>query len=251
MKKAFTLAEVLITLGLISVIVSMTLPAIIQKKNEREAVAQLKKAYSAFSQAYLYAESEFGSPDNWGLVAYADRRGALKLLEILCKYMKTNKICDKKRDCFPNVIYKSLNSKVNANLEDINHYAAGAEAILYDGTLIKTFIWDNNCKRVLGKTKELQNVCATISIDINGHRKPNQYGMDFFVFNLTKYGIIPNGMPEQTTPNSFENSCKDKDRGSNGWSPNGDGCAAWVIFNENMDYLHCKDLSWSGKLKCK
>ena len=24
-----------------------------------------------------------------------------------------------------------------------------------------------------------------------------------------------------------------------------------VIFNENMDYLHCKDLSWEGKKECK
>ena len=26
--------------------------------------------------------------------------------------------------------------------------------------------------------------------------------------------------------------------------------AAWVILNENMDYLKCKDLSWNGKNKC-
>ena len=26
---------------------------------------------------------------------------------------------------------------------------------------------------------------------------------------------------------------------------------AWVILNGNMDYLHCKDLSWNGKTKCK
>lgn len=30
----------------------------------------------------------------------------------------------------------------------------------------------------------------------------------------------------------------------------GGGCTAWVIFNENMDYLHCDDLSWNGKTKC-
>ncbi len=27
-------------------------------------------------------------------------------------------------------------------------------------------------------------------------------------------------------------------------------CAAWVIYNENLDYLHCNDLAWDGKTKC-
>ena len=31
---------------------------------------------------------------------------------------------------------------------------------------------------------------------------------------------------------------------------NGAGCAAWVLLNENLDYLHCADLSWNGKKKC-
>jgi hypothetical protein len=28
-------------------------------------------------------------------------------------------------------------------------------------------------------------------------------------------------------------------------------CATWVMANENFDYLHCDDLSWNGKTKCK
>ena len=32
---------------------------------------------------------------------------------------------------------------------------------------------------------------------------------------------------------------------------NGYGCAAWVIFEENMQYLKCNDLSFNGKKKCK
>lgn len=32
---------------------------------------------------------------------------------------------------------------------------------------------------------------------------------------------------------------------------NGRNCTAWLLYNENMDYLHCDDLSWTGKTKCK
>lgn len=63
--KAFTLAEVLITLGIIGIVASLTLPAIIQKQNEKATVTALKKFYSSISQAYLFAKNEYGSVNEW------------------------------------------------------------------------------------------------------------------------------------------------------------------------------------------
>ena len=45
MKKAFTLAEVLITLGIIGIVAAMTLPTLIGKYQKKQTVTQLKKAY--------------------------------------------------------------------------------------------------------------------------------------------------------------------------------------------------------------
>lgn len=28
-------------------------------------------------------------------------------------------------------------------------------------------------------------------------------------------------------------------------------CTAWALFNENMDYFRCQDLSWNEKTRCK
>ena len=42
-KKAFTLVEVLITLGIIGVVAAMTLPALIQKQHRKETSVKLKK----------------------------------------------------------------------------------------------------------------------------------------------------------------------------------------------------------------
>lgn len=36
MKKAFTMSEVLITIGILGVVIAMTLPALIQKKKKRK-----------------------------------------------------------------------------------------------------------------------------------------------------------------------------------------------------------------------
>lgn len=63
---AFTLAEVLITLGIIGVVAAMTLPALVQNYKEQETVTRVKKFYSVFSQAYAQAILDNGTIDNWG-----------------------------------------------------------------------------------------------------------------------------------------------------------------------------------------
>lgn len=45
------------------------------------------------------------------------------------------------------------------------------------------------------------------------------------------------------TETSFDNECLQKTSGF--------GCTAWVIYNSNMDYMHCSDISWDGKTSCK
>ena len=44
-KFAFTLAEVLITLGIIGVVAAMTIPTLMQKYYEKQTVAKLKETY--------------------------------------------------------------------------------------------------------------------------------------------------------------------------------------------------------------
>ena len=52
MKKfGFTLAEVLITLGIIGVVAALTLPSVNQKLEDQRNMAALKKAYSVLQQA--------------------------------------------------------------------------------------------------------------------------------------------------------------------------------------------------------
>ena len=55
---AFTLAEVLITLGIIGIVAAMTLPALIQKNNNQVVEARLKKFYSVMNQAIIQAEAD-------------------------------------------------------------------------------------------------------------------------------------------------------------------------------------------------
>ena len=64
-KAAFTLAEVLITLGIIGIVAAMTLPTLIQANKNKEIEAKLKKFYSAMNQAIMLSESENGDYKYW------------------------------------------------------------------------------------------------------------------------------------------------------------------------------------------
>lgn len=67
MKKsnAFTLAEVLITLGIIGIVAAMTMPTLIQKNNNRVVETRLMKFYSAINQAVKMAEVDYGDKKIW------------------------------------------------------------------------------------------------------------------------------------------------------------------------------------------
>lgn len=64
-RNAFTLAEVLITLGIIGIVAVMTLPTLIQKNNNRVVETRLMKFYSAINHAIKMAEVDYGDKNDW------------------------------------------------------------------------------------------------------------------------------------------------------------------------------------------
>lgn len=63
--KAFTLAEVLITLGIIGIVTAMTLPALIANHNKKVIETRLKSFYSTMNQAIVRAEVDLGDKKYW------------------------------------------------------------------------------------------------------------------------------------------------------------------------------------------
>lgn len=78
MKKGFTLAEVLITLGVIGVVAAMTMPTLIQNHKRHEVETKLKKFYSTINQAIKLSEAENGTCNEWDLdmLNHNDTNGA-------------------------------------------------------------------------------------------------------------------------------------------------------------------------------
>ena len=230
-KAAFTLAEVLITLGIIGVVAAMTMPSLIQNYQEKATVTKLKKCYSLVSQAYVSILNDEGGSDT--LQAGDD----LEMMEKFGKYLKYQKTCGRNKGCFPNVTYKSVTGNGYSKWEDDT--TDRSRAILTDGTLIMFN------KSAMRGGNEGNYLYAQIYVDINGFKGPNQLGRDFFYFYISPEKIVPAGakaLEEKNEDQKFTKNCIQQ---------NGYACAAWVIYNENMDYLHCKDLSWDGKHSCK
>ena len=252
MKKAFTLAEVLITLGIIGIVAAMTLPALIQKNSEKEIIAKLKKFNSTMDQAFMLAKNENGEIETWGLTTAGMVTDPTEE-----EQMNNNEVVNKFWDIMSP--YLKIISKCKAGTNECKSYERysldGTKfskftpyIILADGTyIVGTTVASGTCSRSVGTSKQLQHICGEIFVDVNGKKAPNKTGEDVFLFYYTKYGFVPMGTGQQTSGFTFEDYCNKR----NPSALNGYGCTAWVIYNENMDYLHCNDLNWDGKKSCK
>lgn len=64
-KKAFTLAEVLITLGIIGVVAALTIPTLMANHRKHVVETKLAKIYSVMNQAITMTNAEYGEASNW------------------------------------------------------------------------------------------------------------------------------------------------------------------------------------------
>jgi len=240
-KRAFTLAELLIVLGIIGIVAALTMPALIASHKEKETVTRLKKAYSTLSNAYNLAIAENSTPDDWDLFGAGTTLGAERMMDKLTPYLKITKNCTRNQGCFPDVVYKYLNGNAAVNYNSSVNFS---KMILSDGILLASYVLNTSCTANYGSSAELEQVCGEFYIDINGFKPPNTTGKDLFRFIATKNTIIPYGTQDESYF-PFYAHCK------TGTLSDGRGCTAWVLLNENMEYLKCNDLSWNGKTKCK
>ena len=221
--------------------------------NERQNIAKLKKAYSTIQNALNLAIAENGTVNNWSAYTSNGADGTTDdLANILVKYLNVAEIIN---------IYNLQSRYVDLNKEATQvryvnrplYY--GKKYTLRDGTTFAIVAFaDSNSSRYWCKEQDgiMWAFCGFINVDLNGYKKgPNRYGDDTFGFYLYQNKIIPMGMPGSKTnyAGTFNNSCKANTL-TNGTF--GLACTAWVLMNDNMDYLHCpEELSFSGKTSCR
>lgn len=184
MKKinAFTLAEVLITLGIIGIIAALTFPGIIEKQREKENVAKLEKFISTLSQAINQYKADTECIANLSdcLPQGADSSCA-NFDRIAAKMIIADKVkrADRaKKGWIPNKAYNYYGEEISGNYGGISKDVIGDCAyLLNDGT---TFSMDVNPQSF------------NIVVDVNGPKLPNRVGRDvFFVYAGNSWGNRP------------------------------------------------------------
>lgn len=220
MKKGFTLAEVLITLGIIGVVAAMTIPTLIQKSYEKRVISQLRETQSILSQAIKMAEEEYGDIDGWDFGISASKESNKLAGERIIKYMKVAHICgvdaDNKGQCTPEN-YDEKNGKSHNSV------------VNYRYSSMYKFVLNNGSSIYIHTPIERNNDYVGFYVDINGKSRPNKIGVDLFYFIYGLNALRPLGAKDSNVP--YERDCKTKN--SIGW-----GCAYYVLNNQKMDYPH-------------
>ena len=209
-KDGFTLAEVLITLVIVGVIASITIPTLMNNTNKQEYVSRLKKTYSTLSHATNRIIAEQGNPKA-SIGGWATSPEAV--YNMYKKYLSKVKECgSSSSECFEKR-YSRLN---NTGLTIVSNYSL----IMADGTKLSFSNSDfsDDCSKHGAGTND---VCQYIMVDINGSKEPNTVGRDTFHLALKADGLFPAGC-------DYDGDCS---LSSYGW-----GCACKVLREGAINY---------------
>ena len=166
-KSAFTLAEVLITLGIIGVVAALTIPTLVRNYQKKVTVERLKVAYSQITKAVQLSEAENGDISEWNFnQAHSDFFD-----RYLLKYIKTTKeIPLNKLENYKKISGDRETQMAISNFPIKKYTTANGTDIILQGQHYSKF-----------------SKGAYVYIDINGTaKKPNQYGKDTFDICIDK-----------------------------------------------------------------
>lgn len=193
-KKGFTLAELLIALGIIGAIAAMTIPSLMTSVNNKILATKLKNNIQAL-ETLIGSQMIDNKTNDLSKTDFADPD---KLL--------TNKNFDIVKICTGDTAYRDCWKIKKAAEEEGQPNVAGEVNYRYlkklDETKIpidenlRTIVLKNGAIMNYGKPESLSSHQGTdndigfFDIDVNGNDGPNIVGRDAFTFLITKKGVI-------------------------------------------------------------
>lgn len=204
---AFTLAEVLIILGIIGVVAEMTIPTLIANYQKTIYITGVKKAYSEFYAALtdLSQDKDCGG-DLACTGLFALNTNSDTFGKELAKHFRIVKNCGiaKNLGCWPPITYQNYD-KIPANhynsFDNVDSYkfitADGMSYYVANSAISGAGYEDCKYDRSSGVTGQMKNICGVFFVDVNGPKGgPNIIGRDTFIFWITNtkgLGLYPAG----------------------------------------------------------
>ena len=182
--KGFTLAETLITLGIIGIVAALTLPTVINNYKKHETIVELKSAYTLISQAIAAAEVKNGD------IAYWDFSDMDKILyEYIAPYLKI-----KEFKAIGEHNYTHIMCDPDMNFPMYKFLDGGGMGSPFRPESPSIQLTTGACIAI--DRSDVDSQAVQLYIDINGPQKqPNVVGKDLFKFKLIKNSkkIVPHG----------------------------------------------------------
>lgn len=191
---AFTLAEVLLTLTIVGIIASLTIPELICSMKESEYKIRWKKAYSAVNQAFIYASQDIGSPITEDAFLGLPVSERIVLFEKISKQFNVIRNCGYRNSgaaCYiepghPDFDYVNAFGVPMATCKiDWGKVFGAGQFQLADGMFLMT-----------GGGNGGGSDAVYVWVDTNGPKKgPNQAGKDLQGMQLVGRVLVPLGSP--------------------------------------------------------
>jgi prepilin-type N-terminal cleavage/methylation domain-containing protein len=174
--KGFTLAEMLISIGVIGVIAAITIPTLVNNYQKDVQVTSLKKFYNELDNALQRKMTDTNS-DNLVQAGLTTQAQWNLFME---NYFKYSKVCSGTTDgCFAP---RSGYHKIDGSLLTESLFGNTQSYLLQSGAAV----------RPLSKNEgnDVNKKLANIVVDINGEKKPNIVGRDLFSLAVFSNGEI-------------------------------------------------------------
>lgn len=190
---AFTLAEVLITLGIIGIVAAMTIPTLINVFQAQALKSQFKKSVAATENAFkLAAHNNGGSLAGYSSITTNNYNISDDLVNIVKPYLSFSKICYRLQQptCQPLTTSYTTYSGGNylTTTSGREPTSNNAVIVLNDGAILYVWTYWANFATCSG------DACGIIAIDVNGIKGPNQAGRDLWEFVVSPTGaLVPSG----------------------------------------------------------
>lgn len=197
--KTFTLAETLITLGIIGIVAAMTLPAVIDKSKKFILRQQFKKAYSVISQALLKSEADLGYTPlcyyhaNQGISSTEGYSGGgvssecSILKTVMLKNLSIIQKCENNayaKKCIPE--YNGLEKVYMQNDPNMSEEDANDIIKTFNGWSTSNILNNNPVYILKDGTIIIEyryiSFPCNFAVDVNGKKGPNKWGHDLFPF---------------------------------------------------------------------
>ena len=186
-KIAFTLAEVLITLGIIGVVAALTLPSVVAKFQQKSFSTAFKKEYSTLNNAINMVVYEQDTRDCYQTIKYVDGKVGYDEVITDCLPLKKGLISKlsltpvKKDFVYPKSQDVRDNGGVSSNFGvPYDSWLAYMSAFMMkDGAIVLSYYSEK-----FPSGGGYANI--TFVVDVNGKKGPNRWGYDVFWLTLVK-----------------------------------------------------------------